>query len=170
MTGSTSLQPIISYFGAERLESFVFIGVGVIALGLAAYVLLASHNAMLRGAAWPLALVALIQITVGSGVALRSPKDIARVQTIVQSEPQRLRSEEIARMVTVMRNFVLYRWIEIGLLAAGLLLCVFAPSASAWRGAGIGLAAQAGLMLALDFFAERRGSAYLDWLRTLPGA
>ena len=142
-------------------------GVGVVAVGIAAYALFASQDAVLRGAAWPLALVALIQLSVGGGGYVRSPKDIARVQQIVKAEPKRVRSEEIPRMDVVMKNFVLYRWIEIALLVAAILLCAFAPAASAWRGVGIGLLVQAGLMLALDFFAEQRGSVYLGWLRTL---
>ncbi|MFZ2649606.1 MAG: hypothetical protein WA210_05815 [Burkholderiaceae bacterium] len=141
---------------------------GVVALGLAAYALTRSQDALLRGAALPLALIALIQLGVGGGVYVRSPKDIARVQYIVQTEPQRVRSEEIPRMQVVMRNFVLYRWIEIGLIVAALLLCLLAPGGSAWRGAGIGALIQAGLMLALDIFAERRGKLYLDWLGSLP--
>ena len=164
------MQQINDYFGAERLESLLFIALGIVALAIAAYALLASQNALLRGAAWPLALVALIQLGVGGGVYLRSPKDIARVHHIVQAEGKRVRSEEIPRMEVVVRNFVLYRWIEIGLLVAAILLLAFAPAASAWRGAGIGLLVQAGLMLALDFFAERRAMVYLDWLRALPGA
>lgn len=70
-------------------------------------------------------------------------------------------------MQAVMKNFVIYRWTEVALLVLGALLWAFAPPASAWRGAGLGLAVQAGLMLALDFFAERRGDAYLAWLQTL---
>ena len=164
------MEQINNYFGAERLESLLFIAIGIVALGVAAYALLASRNSLLRGAAWPLALVALIQLGVGGGVFLRSHKDIARVQSMVQVEGKRLRSEEIPRMEVVVRNFVLYRWIEIGLLVAAILLHAFAPAASAWRGAGIGLFFQAGLMLALDFFAERRAMVYLDWLRALPVA
>ncbi|MCI4429424.1 MAG: hypothetical protein JHC40_09695 [Burkholderiales bacterium] len=164
------MQQINDYFGAERLESLLFIMAGIVALGIAAYALLASKNALLRGAAWPLALVALIQLGVGGGVFLRSHKDIARVQSIVQVEAQRVRSEEIPRMEAVVNNFVRYRWIEIGLLVAAILLHAFGPAASAWRGAGIGLFFQAGLMLALDFFAERRAIVYLDWLRALPAA
>jgi drug/metabolite transporter (DMT)-like permease len=62
---------------------------------------------------------------------------------------------------------VLYRWIEVALIAAGLLLVVFTGEGTSWRGAGFALAVQAGLMLGLDLFAERRGEAYLAWLRTL---
>jgi hypothetical protein len=161
------MEQVTDYFGAERLESLLFIGVGVVALGIAAYALLASQNAVLRGAAWPLALVAFIQLGVGGGVYVRSPKDITRVQHLVTAEPKRVRSEEIPRMELVMKNFVLYRWIEIGLLITAILLCALAPAASAWRGVGIGLLVQAGLMLALDFFAEQRGGVYLGWLRSL---
>ena len=161
------MEHITDYFGAERLESLLFIGVGVVAMGIAAYALLVSQDAVLRGAAWPLALVALIQLGVGGGVYMRSPKDATRVQHIVKVEPKRVRSEEIPRMEVVMKNFVLYRWIEIGLLVAAILLCALAPAASAWRGVGIGLLVQAGLMLALDFFAEHRGAVYLGWLRSL---
>ena len=164
------MQQINNYFGAERVESLLFIAVGVVALGISAYALLASQSAPLRGAAWPLALVALIQLGVGGGVYLRSPKDIDRVQRIVLIEGERVRSEEIPRVELVLRNFVLYRWIEIGLLVAAILLLGFAAAASAWRGVGIGLLIQAGLMLALDFFAERRAMVYLDWLRALPAA
>jgi len=162
------MEQINHYFGAERMESLLFIGVGIVALGLAAYALLASQNALLRGSAWPLAVVALIQLGVGGGVYLRSPKDIARVQHIVQSEPKRIVAEEIPRMDIVMRNFVLYRWIEIGLMVAAVAMFALGAEGSGWRGAGVGLFVQAGLMLALDFFAERRGTAYLDWLRSLP--
>lgn len=164
------MEQIYNYFGAERLASLLFIAIAIVALGIAAYALLASKNALLRGAAWPLALVALIQLGVGGAVNLRGPQDIARVQSMVQVEPKRLRSEEIPRMEAVVQNFVRYRWIEIGLLVAAILLHAFAPAASAWRGAGIGLFIQACLMLALDFFAERRAMLYLDWLRTLPAA
>ena len=164
------MQQINDYFVAERLESLLFIMVGIVALGIAAYALLASKNALLRGAAWPLALVALIQLGVGGGVFLRSPQDITRVQSMVQVEGKRVRSEEIPRMEAVVNNFVRYRWIEIGLLVVAIVLHAFAPAASAWRGAGIGLLFQAGLMLALDFFAERRAIVYLEWLRALPGA
>jgi hypothetical protein len=62
-------------------------------------------------------------------------------------------------------SFALYRWIEIGLLALGLALVALSARASWLQGLGAGLAVQAGLMVVLDFFAERRGDVYLDWLR-----
>lgn len=157
---------IQKYFAAERAESFVFLGIGLAALAAAAWFFFAKNDALLRGAAWPLALVALIQITVGYAVMVRSPKDSERVQHIVRHEPLRLQSEEIPRMEAVMRNFAIYRWTEIALLAVGIAL-FFAAGTGFWRGVGIGLAAQAALMLLADGFAEARGHAYLAELKKL---
>ena len=98
---------------------------------------------------------------------MRTPDDIARVSKTLQSEPAKIATEEIPRMNTVMKNFVIYRWIEIALVAAGLLLLVFGHEDSLWRGVGIGLTFQAGLMLALDYFAESRGAQYLSFLKGL---
>ena len=56
-------------------------------------------------------------------------------------------------MQQVMKGFQTYRWVEVALLAAGLLLLFAAAVGSFWRGVGAGLAAQSGLMLLLDFFA-----------------
>jgi len=158
---------IASYFEAERAESVLFIAVGLVAVALAGWCWLAPRKPFHKGLAVPLVLVAAIQITVGSIVFVRSPLDAARVQQLVQADPSRAQHEEIPRMQAVMMNFVIYRWTEVALLMLGALLLAFAPPVSAWRGAGLGLAVQAGLMLALDFVAERRGDAYLAWLQTL---
>jgi hypothetical protein len=161
------MDPISTYFAAERAESALFIAVGLLALGAATYGLWVSRGPLLRGAAWPLAVVALIQIAVGVSIWQRSPHDALRVQQIVQQTPQRVHSDEIPRMRQVMANFVLYRWIEIGLLAVGVLLAALSAHGSAKRGAGLGLALQSGLMLALDWLAEARGASYLAWLTGL---
>jgi len=158
------MDPIGTYFAAERGESALFLAVGLLALGVAAWGTWVSRRRWLAGAAWPLAAVALIQITVGASIWLRSPHDMVRVQQTVQHEPRRLRSDEIPRMRQVMANFELYRQLEIGLGVAGLMVAALAARRPFWRGVGLGLALQAGLMLLLDLFAEARGSTYLDWL------
>ncbi len=159
---------ITDYFGAERAESLFFIAVGALALAASFVFWFWLKAPVWRGAAWPLALVAAIQLTVGTTVYLRSPVDAARVEQIVAREPSRIRSEEIPRMQAVMNKFVAYRWLEAALLAMGFLLVWRAAAGTMWRGVGWGLAIQAGLMLQLDFFAERRGDVYLQWLMSLP--
>ena len=70
-------------------------------------------------------------------------------------------------MKVVMKNFDIYRWVEIGLLIAGFMLFFYFQPMSMWKGLGLGLSIQAGFMLMLDFFAESRGKIYLDYLNGL---
>lgn len=157
---------IESYFNAERMHGLMFIVVGLLAAGMAAWGW--RHGAFWRGAAWPLVLVALLQLGVGATVWWRSPQDIGRVQHIVAQERPRLATEEIPRMEAVVKGFGTNRRVEIALIAAGLLLLMLAARGGIWQGVGAGLAAQAGLVLFLDTFAERRAGAYLAWLQSLP--
>ena len=161
------MTPITIYFSAEHAESIVFIATGLIALAFAVWAMRVKRSPIWCGAAWPLALIAAIQLVVGGIIFQRSPQDLARVQQTVAHDTARIASEEIPRMQQVMKGFQTYRWVEVALLAAGLLLLFAAAVGSFWRGVGAGLAAQSGLMLLLDFFAEQRGQVYLDWLRTL---
>jgi len=73
-------------------------------------------------------------------------------------------------MEVVMRNFELYKGIEIALLLVGVALTYAFRHKELVYGIGLGLVLQASLMLVLDLFAERRGDEYLAALRALPTA
>ena len=161
------MNPIEKYFTAEKYESVLFVLLGVTAIAFAIYFLLKVKQPFYIGMSFPLIAVALIQIIVGSTVYIRSPKDILRVNEIVQTNRAKIQSEEIARMDVVMKNFNIYRWVEIALLIIGLLLFFFSQSITIWKGVGVGLTIQAGFMLLLDFFAESRGKSFLEYLHTL---
>ncbi|MBK9734351.1 MAG: hypothetical protein IPO92_05025 [Saprospiraceae bacterium] len=155
------------YFNAEKSESLIFILVGLIAIILSMYFILKVKQPFYNGMAYSLIAIALIQITVGSSVYMRSPKDIVRVNQIVQTDKSRLQTEEIPRMATVLKNFTMYKWLEITLIVAGLMMYFYLQPMTVWRGLGCGLFIQAGFMLLLDFFAESRGKAYIEYLQTL---
>jgi hypothetical protein len=157
-------QNIASYFQSERSESLVFLSLGIIAIILALYLWLSAKPEFYRGMAWPLLFVGIIQVVVGGSVYVRSPKDTARVSVFVDTAPEKIRSEEIPRMKTVMKNFTIYRYTEMGLMALGLILIGINKDVNFWKGLGAGLFAQATLMLVADFFAERRGKVYLQQL------
>lgn len=70
-------------------------------------------------------------------------------------------------MKEVMKNFVIYRYVEIIVIILGLILFFYFPIHTFWRGIGIGLFIQVSLMLSLDYFAEKRGAKYLEYLTTL---
>lgn len=160
------MEFISKYFNAERAESWLFVAVGVIAMGLAINFFF-KNDQILRGAAYPLAIVGLIQLVVGGTVLMRTSADIKRVEEIVKTTPTRIQSEEIPRMNVVMKNFVVYRYVEIVLLGIGLLLLLLNTEGSFGRGIGIGLAIQSALMLGLDYFAEKRGHEYVAELQNL---
>jgi len=104
---------------------------------------------------------------VGISIYYRSPKDISRVNQIIQTDKAKIKTKEIPRMKTVMKNFVLYRWIEISLIIIGIIMFLFLGPGTIWRGVGLGLFIQAGLMLLFDYFAESRGTIYLEYLQNL---
>jgi hypothetical protein len=117
--------------------------------------------------AYLLIAVALIQIVVGSSIYLRSPKDIVRVNEIAQTHSTKIQSEEIPRMHVVMKNFTIYRWVEIILLLAGIITLLFFPPLTILKGLGLGLAIQASIMLLPNFFAGSRAKSYLECLQTM---
>jgi glucan phosphoethanolaminetransferase (alkaline phosphatase superfamily) len=149
---------IDSYFGAEKLESLLFIVVGALAIALA--LVLLRRRSSLRGMAIPLIAVALIQLVVGGTVYLRSDAQAAQLQQQAREAPAEFKRSETTRMKTVMANFELYRSIEIGLLALGMAIVVLLRNHEFWFAFGLGLVLQAGFMLALDHFAEARAHDY----------
>jgi hypothetical protein len=160
------LQQVKTYFTGERTESMIFFLLGIIALSTAAYFYSKNEFEWHRGFAYPMTLVALLQIGVGANIYLRSPKDIVRVTSMVQTDPSLIEKEEIPRMITVARNFVTLKWVEIVLIILGLWLIYYMTRGQFWWGVGVGLAIQASLMLAADYFAQQRASVYLDALST----
>ncbi len=155
------MNHVTAYFAAESAESLLFMLVGALALGVSACFVVAKRSAFFKGLAVPLVLVGLIQLVVGTTVYLRSPHDIARVQAALKNDRAHIQAVEIPRMKAVVRNFDYYRWTETGLLLLGMALFAFCAPQGAWRGVGAGLTLQAGLTLALDYFAEQRAAVYL---------
>ena len=159
------MDNITNYFNAEKSESLLFILVGIISISVSVYFILQIKQPFYNGMCWPLIAIAFIQITVGTSVYFRSPKDIQRVTSIIQTEKEKISSEEIPRMQVVMKNFIIYRYVEIVLLVSGLLLMFLFDQSFFLKGIGIGLFIQSAFMLSLDFFAEKRGQDYLDFLQ-----
>lgn len=161
------MEQVSQYFNAEKAESILFIAAGLIAIIVSAYFFIKLKQPFYNGLAYSLIVIALIQLTVGISIYYRSPKDISRVNQIIQTDKAKIKTEEIPRMKTVMKNFVLYRWIEISLIIIGIIMFLFFGPGTIWRGVGLGLFIQAGLMLLFDYFAESRGTIYLEYLQNL---
>lgn len=158
-------EQLISYFSAEKQESLVFLGAGLAAIALSAWLL--RTGSAFRGAAVPLVLVGLIQLTVGGAVFLRTDAQIAALLARLEAAPATLAHDEVPRMETVMRNFSVYKIIELAIFALGVALTYAGRDRATLYAAGIGCVAQGAVMLLCDLFAEHRGAAYLALLRQL---
>jgi hypothetical protein len=149
---------ITDYFVAEKYEALLFIGVGIAAIVLS--LLLYRWRSALRGMAGPLVAIALIQLVVGGTVYLRSDEQMATLLQQQKSQSESFKAAETQRMKVVIANFVLYRNIEIGLLALGMAIVVVLRRREYWFAFGLGLVLQSAFMLLLDHFAEQRAHDY----------
>lgn len=152
-------KELLVYFVGEKQESVLFLAVGVLAIGVAAWLWTTDHRFRLM--AVPLVVVALMQMVVGFTIYARTDAQVQSLSVLQKNEPVQFQVEEIDRMQTVMTNFKIYKTIEIVLLVFALALIAFVSKSDAAVGIGLGLLVQAAFTLALDLFAEARGEAYL---------
>ena len=102
--------------------------------------------------------IALIQVVVGYTVYARSDRQRTDIVYAFDMNPDKLENEELPRMHAVNRNFVIYRWVEILLFVAGLVLvftCKNDAGKQFWLGLGLALALQAAVMLIADFLLNK---------------
>jgi hypothetical protein len=154
---------IEKYFLAEKQESLLFISIGIIAILLAILGWLYFKTAFWKGASIPFLAIALLQIIVGYTVYSRSDEQRVDMVYSLDMNPDQLTKVELPRMEVVNKNFVIYRWIEIVLVLAGMGLYVYFRENTPqefWKGFGFALCLQALLMLGADYFAEQRAHEY----------
>ena len=158
-----------AYFNGEKQESLLFMIIGVMAIVAAAVLFFYLKHHWAKGAAIPVLLIGIIQLVVGYSVFARSDEQRKDIVYKMDMNTDALAKEEVPRMEKVMKNFVVYRYTEIGLLLAGAMLFVFFrsnPDKQLWMGLGAGLALQAAIMLLADGLAERRGLTYLEGMKS----
>jgi uncharacterized membrane protein len=160
---------IEKYFNAEKSESLLFLLIGIAGIITAISFYFFVKDNLYKGAAIPLLLVGLLLGIVGYTVYKRSDADRIRVVYAYDLNPSELKQKEIPRMETVMKNFVLYRYVEIVLAITGIVLFFYFKNnidQQFWKGFGAALAIMALIALAADYFAERRGVVYLKGLQS----
>ena len=154
---------IEKYFNAEKQESLLFMLIGVAGIIAALVFFFFLKTNFHKGAAIPFMLVGLLLAMVGYIVYKRSDDDRIRNVYAYDMNPSQLKEKELPRMQTVMKNFVIVRWVEIFLFLVGAALYVYFIrdfNNDFWRGLGLALAVMALIALTADYFAERRGKIY----------
>jgi len=159
------IKEMTEYFTAEKQESLMFMAVGLLAIAVAVWLWANGHR--LRFMAVPLVVIALMQMVVGTTVYLRTETQLKGLITQSQSAPAQFKQDEVSRMQTVMKNFNIYKTIEMALLILGVCLIGFLQRFDVAAGVGAGLVLQAAFTLALDMFAEARGQEYIAVLERI---
>lgn len=155
-----------SYFAAEKQESVIFISVGILAIAVSIWLWINGHR--LKSMAYPLVIIGLMQMAVGSTIFFRTDSQVSALSTQLQQNPTAMRVEESARMETVMKNFSIYKAIEMILLITGVGIIIFLQQKDVAAGIGIGLILQSAITLTLDIFAEARSADYMSALDRVP--
>lgn len=85
----------------------------------------------------------------------------------MHDDPQTYKSAVLSRMEAVIKNFRVYKGIEIILLILGIVLTFILREKDLWYFVGIGLIIQSSLMLVLDLFSEKRAYEYLRFVENI---
>lgn len=160
------INTMSSYFSAEKQESLIFMAVGLLAIGIGVWLWMNGHR--LKSMAYPLVIIAFLQIVVGGSVYLRTDTQLSTLSAQLQANPAALKAEETTRMQTVMNNFSIYKAVEMLLLIVGVGVIATLQRHDIAAGIGVGLVLQAAFTLTLDVFAEARGAEYLSAIRSMP--
>ncbi len=156
---------IKTYFTAEKNESLIFLAFGIVTIAFSVYALVRWGDSFYKGFAVPVILIGIIQLVVGGSVYIRTDKQVAALEKLYQQNPAAFAEAETPRMETVMKNFAMYKIVEVAFVVIGLLLIFLASSKEFWLGVGVGMLLQGALMLTADIFAERRGKEYIHAIR-----
>lgn len=154
-----------SYFSGEKQESLILMAVGLVAIGISIWLWMNGHR--LKSMAYPLVVIALMQMAVGASVYLRTDTQLSALSAQLKTNPAALKAEETTRMQTVMKNFSIYKAIEMALLIVGVGVIAFLQRYDMAAGLAVGLVLQAAFTLTLDIFAEARGADYLSALLSI---
>ena len=154
------------YFDGERYGAMMALGLGIASICLASYVWFG--RSPFRAMAWPLVIVAVVELGVGVGLLARTGPQVETLEAGLRTAPQPTAAVELQRMTRVNQSFRVIKTIEVVAIAAGVFLIMLLPAENvAWRAVGLGLLLQATALLVFDVFAEHRAHLYTRWLSGL---
>lgn len=157
---------VTTYFSEEKVGSVYFIIVGMLSLLTTLSFWFIIKYSFYKGLAYPLLLVGVIQLIVGVSVYNQSFKKKENVTYMLKHKPLLIQTEELPRVNTVLKRFVIYQWVEISSMILGVVLYGYfyrSPQVF-WKGFGLGLCIQSGVMLMFNLFAYQRALTYVDTL------
>ncbi len=163
------MTPIQEYFDGEKTQCTLGLILALLFIGLAIFFLVQVKTDYYRGMAYPFLAIPVLLFVICVTIILRAPEDMIRVTKYAIEQPTKIRTEEIPRMEKVIRNFKLIKIVEIAFILAGIGMFFLATKYPMIKGAGMGLTIQSTMLLIFDLVAEKRGSVYIEYLRSITG-
>lgn len=166
----TFIDVMHTYFRGEKVEALWFIaltGILLVIFGLAT--LKAERGGYGWGVAVPAILFGLVLIGVGTGVGLRTDRQVAEIERSFYQNPSVLAQKELSRMEQVNANFRV-TFYALGILATMGLFFHYLAGPEWGRGLGSTLILLGAIGLLIDGFAERRAEPYTAALVRLKAA
>lgn len=153
---------ILEYFTGEKYGGLLvaLIGLG----GLIAAAVLFQPRWDLRPFAVVLAVMGLLELTVGLGLWLRTGPQVDQLLALLGSDPARMVADETARMTRVQTNFVRLEVVWLVLIATAAAIALTQRGRPVLWSASLGILLHASLLFVFDSIAERRGAVYLSAL------
>lgn len=164
---------IEKYFLAEKQLGLIFFIIGILAVAFALVFFFVWRSSFYKGAAIPLLLIGLVELTIGFVIYRRSDADRTRNVYAYDMNPQELKERELPRLQKVRKSFVIYKWTWVALMIAGMVLTIVFrthPGKTYRFGLGTALTIQTMLMLGADYFAEKRAKDYMEKLQAFTAA
>lgn len=158
----------ITYYGEEKILNLICILLGSLSLIFSLIFLGIIKYSFFKGMAVPLLVFGSLQLITGLIVYNRTCMNEARVEQAMQQYPESVKTEELQRIQPVLKNFTTYKWVEIALMAFGIVLYLkfYRSTSTFWKGVGLGLLLQAGISLGLDTVAEKKAEQYIQFLKS----
>lgn len=164
------LEAMHIYFQGEKTEALVFIlPLGLLSLVFGGWLFTDGGSGFARGVAIPFLLMGLVMSAVGATVGLRTPAQVAALESAVHSDAPAARAAEVTRMTKVNGAWKFYLAVWAAFAVAGIALR-FATHSDFLQGLGIALVFFAGVGLLVDGFAERRTHPYTEALTAAQSA
>ena len=162
-----SKQEIENYFIAEKSASLLFLIIGITGVILSAVFFFGMKSSGIKASALPLLLIGLLQFGVGFTVYSKADEQRKSNVYAFDMNPDQLKQLEVPRMRKVVRNFVIFRWIEITGVLAGIILIWYSqnhPYHINLIGVGLVVFIESILALGADHIASQRAEFYLQQL------
>ncbi|MFN0062693.1 MAG: hypothetical protein ACKVPX_09270 [Myxococcaceae bacterium] len=152
---------LTTYFTGEREGGLL---VALVGAGLLAVAALLVGRGDLRPFAVTLGIWGFLALSVGVGLTLKTPAQVAGLLNQLGTDAQAFFAAEAPRMARVQRNFEILERIWFLFILVGAWVALRWKTHATVNGIALGILVGASVVLAFDIIAERRGAVYLKAL------